>query len=193
MEPSVALPATTPPAKPFRCKERACSARYARKGDLARHKREQHSEEEYLCPHSKCLWHRKGHGFKRMNRLVSHLCKPMDNHHPVALSRLDARYIAVDYNDCLSSVGQLSFSPSFEKKMKDSVTVAGGLGELSQYADRLQVIPCPEFDCHYMGTGSKFRSRPLYWHLMQAHHMPWDIASSVASKATKAQQKKANI
>ena len=51
-----------------------------------------------------------------MNRLVAHLCKPMNTDHPVALSRLDARYIAVDYNDRLSSVGQLSFSPNVAKE-----------------------------------------------------------------------------
>ena len=192
MEPPVAAPTISPAAKPFGCKEPACSARYARKGDLARHKREQHSDEEYLCPCTECLWNRKGHGFKRMHRLVSHLCKPMDLDHPVALSRLDARYIAVDYNDGLSSVVQQSFSSSVAKETRDSLTVTSGLGDLSQYADRLQVIHCPESKCHYNTTGSISRLGLVGRHLMDTHRLSWEMAFSVASKAAEAQQKKAN-
>ena len=145
----------------FSCTEPRCGAKYVRKGDLARHKREQHSFETYLCPFRSCDRHREGYGFKRMHRLVSHLSNTTYRH-PQALSRLDAKYIAVDYNDSISNLAQLPYEFRFQgattpdKVVLDAV-VENHLGELSRYLDRLcddnlwptwlPSIGCPMADC----------------------------------------------
>ena len=146
----ISLPkAGLPKQRKFLCNEPTCKARYVHKGDLARHKREEHSDVEYLCPFPNCLWHRKGHGFKRMHRLASHLLKPGDGQlgrgHPRALSRLNAKYIAVDYNDSISNLAQLPYEFRFQgtttpdKVVLDAV-VENHLGELSRYLDRLSDV-----------------------------------------------------
>ena len=92
------------------CGELDCTSKYVRQSDLRRHQREAHTEEEYLCPVSKhhytyeCTFHRKGLGFKRMHRLVSHLKKPHDSHHPRVRNYTEAELVARDYNDHLQAL-----------------------------------------------------------------------------------------
>lgn len=179
-------------AKAHRCTEPRCDARYVRKGDLARHTRENHSDIEYLCPWADCLWHRKGHGFKRMHRLVGHLWKPPStfwNPHPRVRSRQDAKYIAVDYNDSLSIIVQMSFALSNEQKPEREVSAVirsdQDIGPMSKYTDRLLGVWCPEVGCStFVCTDPSLgAARSLAWHLRMSHQIgrkdAWEVAEEV--------------
>ena len=132
-------------AKRFRCKEHNCCKTYARKGDLSRHLREAHTDVEYLCPYASCLWHRAGHGFKRPHRLIKHLVPPAGgafDGHPRALSHLDAKFIAVDYNDSLLSTCQMIVDLQHgRRKEETSAFVEMGVQDLGPLFEVLRSDP----------------------------------------------------
>jgi hypothetical protein len=176
-------------AKAHRCTEPGCGARYVRKGDLLRHTRENHSDIEYLCPCAHCLRHRKGHGFKRMHRLVGHLWNPSARlvyGHPRVRSRQDAKYVAVDYNDSLSIIGQMSFALGNEQKPEREVSAVSGcdrdIGPMSKYADRLLRVWCPEVGCStFVCNDSDLDATwGLAQHLRESHKLEWKNAQEFA-------------
>ncbi len=167
-----------PKERKFRCDVPQCLSQYARKGGLARHRREKHSDEEYLCPFPSCSWHPKGCGFKRIDHLASHLLRQgRPFWHPRALSRLDARYIAIDYNDSLVGQSQLSFMNDICENSESERVVLhwGGQRELTKYTDRLHGSNCPQAGCtafFLLGQGSfagDARDQLMWNHLMQEH------------------------
>jgi hypothetical protein len=184
-----------PKAKLHRCNEPRCGARYARTGDLARHKREKHSGEEYLCPYSQCLKHRKGGGFKRQHRLVQHLLNS-SYFHPQALSQLDAQYIAVDYNETRSSCDFLEVDTDDRRNGVGWVRLINGRGndldDLAEYRTRLVGTHCPEPGCPCFVIHSRDSMFDLQWHLQRDHPMEWEETRRVTIKLTQEHWPEAN-
>jgi hypothetical protein len=59
--------------KPYVCSYHGCYSSFKIKTDLARHQREKHGDQEYLCPVDTCPRSIEGEGFLRNDRLVIHL------------------------------------------------------------------------------------------------------------------------
>ena len=112
--------------------------------------------------------------------LTDHLISPKIHTHPRALSRLSARYIAVDFNDSLLCQSQLLFFNDVCNRSKNKTVKLHSRGRrddwLSKYVDHLTEVHCSQAVCpgFYLATERATTSYGLQKLLCKEHEVDWE-------------------